>query len=148
MNLNKVILIGRLTKDPELRQLSSGHESVYFTLAISRQFAPPGQERQSDFIQCVAWGPQAKFLGNFMRKGSLLSVEGRIQTRTYETETGTRYITEVVAESIQSLEPKSVNETPNRSSNVSKADPFSNVDENQAFYESSKNLTSDDDLPF
>jgi len=154
MNLNRVVLIGRLTKDPELRQVSNGNETVSFTLAVTRQFAPQGAEKQTDFIACVAWGNQAKFLGNYMKKGSLISVEGRIQTRNYEVEGRVVYVTEVVTDNIQSLEPKqNLENIPNQQvsqprSNPAPQDPFAPFDDSDAYYQSSKDLTVDDDLPF
>lgn len=103
MSINRTILIGRITRDPELKKTQSGVSVVSFTLAVNRQF----NKEETDFINCVAWRNQADFLANYIRKGALLGVEGRIQTRNYEDQTGkTVYITEVVCESVQSLESK------------------------------------------
>ena len=104
--INRTILVGRITKDPELRKTQTGVSVVSFTLAVNRQFKKEG-EQEADFINCVAWRNQADFLGNYIKKGALLGVEGRIQTRTYEDQTGkTVYITEVVCETVQALESK------------------------------------------
>ena len=108
--INRVVLVGRITRDPEVRYTSSNVPVVSFTLAVNRSFADQSGERQADFIQCVAWRGQAENLGKFITKGALLGIDGRIQTRTYEAEEGTRYFTEVVADSIQFLEPKSGNQ--------------------------------------
>jgi single-strand DNA-binding protein len=106
--INRTILVGRLTKDPELRYTSSNIGEVKFTLAVNRTFAGPSGEREADFIQCVVWRKQAENLARFVRKGSLIGVEGRIQTGSYDDKDGIRkYTTEVVCDSVQFLEPKS-----------------------------------------
>ncbi|MGE7940645.1 single-stranded DNA-binding protein [Lysinibacillus xylanilyticus] len=108
MSLNRVILVGRLTKDPELRYTPNGVASCRFTVAVNRTFTKDGEEKQADFIQCVAWRKQAENLANFMKKGNLIGLEGRIQTGSYEGQDGKRmYTTDVVADSIQFLEPRS-----------------------------------------
>lgn len=108
--INRFIGVGRLTKDPELRYTPSGLAVVRFTLAINRQFTGENGEREADFINCVAWRKQAENLANFQKKGNLLGVEGRIQTGSYEGQDGKRvYTTEVVADSIQFLEPRNGN---------------------------------------
>lgn len=108
--INRVVLVGRITRDPEVRYTSANVPVVSFTLAVNRAFADQSGERQADFIQCVAWRNQAENLAKFISKGALLGVDGRIQTRTYEAEEGTRYFTEVVADSIQFLEPRGNNQ--------------------------------------
>ena len=105
--INKVILIGRLTKDPETRVLSSGSSVSTFTLAVDRTFKSRDGERGTDFIPIVAWGKTAELCGEYLQKGSLAGIAGRIQTRSYEAKDGTkRYVTEVVAEEISFLTPK------------------------------------------
>lgn len=104
--INRTILVGRLTRDPELKKTQKGVSVVSFTLAVNRTYKKEG-EQDADFINCVAWRNQADFLGNYITKGALLGVEGRIQTRTYEDQTGkTVYITELVCETVQALESK------------------------------------------
>ena len=108
--INRVILVGRLTKDPELRYTPSGVAVATFTLAVNRTFANQQGEREADFVNCVVWRKQAENVANFLKKGSLAGVDGRIQTRNYEGQDGKRvYVTEVVAESVQFLEPKGSN---------------------------------------
>ena len=105
--MNRVILVGRLTKDPEIRYTNSNIPVAQFTLAVNRRFAGQNGERQADFINCVVWRQQAENLGKFIKKGGLIGVEGQIQTRTYDEPNGQRrYITEVVCDSISFLEPK------------------------------------------
>ena len=102
--LNRVVLVGRITKDPELRKTQSGLSTVSFTVACNRRFTSQGQEPQADFINCVAWRQTADYMANYVKKGALLGVEGRIQTRNYEDQTGKRvYVTEVVCDSVQTL---------------------------------------------
>ena len=105
--INRVVLVGRLTKDPELRYTPSGLAVVRFTVAVNRQFSNQSGEKEADFINCVAWRKQAENLANFQRKGNLVGVEGRIQTGSYEGQDGKRvYTTEVVADTIQFLESR------------------------------------------
>ncbi|WP_394237966.1 single-stranded DNA-binding protein [Niallia oryzisoli] len=105
--LNRVVLVGRLTKDPELRYTPSGVGVATFTLAVNRTFSNQQGEREADFINCVVWRKQAENVANFLKKGSLAGVDGRVQTRNYEGQDGKRvYVTEIVAESVQFLEPK------------------------------------------
>lgn len=100
--INHVVLVGRLTKDPELRYTPSGVPMTRFTVAVNRAFSNQSGEREADFIGCIAWRKQAENLANFMRKGSLIGVEGRIQTGSYEGQDGKRvYTTDVVADSVQ-----------------------------------------------
>ena len=99
--LNKIILVGRLTKDVELRATANGVSVANFTVAIQRKFKDANGERQSDFINCVAFGKTADFLKSWFSKGAMLSVEGRIQVRNYEDKDGKKvYVTEVVAEDV------------------------------------------------
>lgn len=108
--MNKVLLVGRITKDPEIRYTQSGIPSVSFTLAVDRGMRDANGNRQADFISCVAWRGQADFISRFVKKGFLLSVEGRIQTRNYQAQDGqTRYVTEVVLDSVENLQPRDPN---------------------------------------
>lgn len=108
--MNRVVLVGRLTKDPELRYTPSGVAVATFTLAVNRTFSNQQGEREADFINCVVWRKPAENVSNFLKKGSLAGVDGRIQTRNYDGQDGKRvYVTEVVAESVQFLEPKNKN---------------------------------------
>ena len=105
--INRVVLVGRLTKDPELKYTPNGIESCRFTVAVNRTFRGQNGEQEADFITCVAWRKQAENLANFMKKGNLIGLEGRIQTGSYEGQDGKRvYTTDVVADSIQFLEPR------------------------------------------
>jgi single-strand DNA-binding protein len=105
--INSVVLVGRITKSPELKSTQSNISFVNFTLAVNRPFSSQNGEQEADFIQCIAWRKQAENMAQYLHKGSLIGVEGRIQTRTYEADNGTRYITEVVCDSVQFLESKS-----------------------------------------
>lgn len=105
--INNVTLVGRLTKDPELRYTPSGVATARFTIAVNRTFTNQQGEREADFIQCIAWRKAAENLANYMKKGNLVGVTGRIQTGSFEGQDGKRvYTTDVVTESIQFLEPK------------------------------------------
>lgn len=109
--MNRVVLVGRLTKDPELRYTPSGVAVATFTLAVNRAFTNQSGEREADFINCVVWRRPAENVANFLKKGSLAGVDGRLQTRNYEGQDGKRvYVTEVVAESVQFLEPRNAND--------------------------------------
>lgn len=110
--INNVTLVGRLTKDPELRYTGSGIAVVSFSLAVERNYTNAQGERETDFINCVAWRGLAETLARFSVKGSLIGVTGSIQTRNYQNNEGrTVYITEVVADNFQMLEPKSVTDS-------------------------------------
>lgn len=105
--MNRVILVGRLTKDPDLRYTPSGVAVATFTLAVNRPFKNGQGEQEADFIQCVVWRKPAENVANFLKKGSLTGVDGRVQTRNYEGNDGKRvYVTEIVAESVHFLEPR------------------------------------------
>ena len=109
--LNRVVLVGRLTKDPDLRYTPSGVPVATFTLAVNRTFTNQQGEREADFINIVVWRKPAENVANFLKKGSLAGVDGRIQTRNYEGQDGRRvYVTEVVAESVQFLEPRNASQ--------------------------------------
>ena len=99
--LNSVNLQGRLTADPELRQTTNGTYVATFSIACQRSYSPKGQERQTDFIDIVAWRQTAEFVSRYFRKGSMILVEGMIQTRTYEDKNGNkRKIVEIVADQV------------------------------------------------
>lgn len=142
--LNRVVLVGRLTKDPDLRYTPSGVAVATFTLAVNRTFTNQNGEREADYLNCVIWRKQAENVANFLKKGSLAGVDGRLQSRSYEDQSGKRvYVTEVVAESVQFLEPKGQvnNQNSNPANNTQQdSDPFAN--------DGKPINISDDDLPF
>lgn len=109
--MNKVILIGRLSRDPELRTTPSNLSVATFSIAVSRPFTPQGGAPETDFINCVVWRRQAENLAKYCRKGSQVAVEGRIQTRNYTAQDGSkRYVTEVMCDNITFLGAKSDNQ--------------------------------------
>ena len=109
--INRVVLVGRITKDPILRKTPNGTSVVSFTIACNRRIKQEGQP-DADFINCVAWNKTADFMVQYVKKGALLGLEGRIQTRSYDDKDGKRvYITEVVADSVQALGSKKAAES-------------------------------------
>ena len=125
--MNKVILIGRLTRDPELRYTSSNIPVATFSLAVDRPFTSQSGERETDFINIVVWRKQAENCKNYINQGSQVAVEGRIQTRNYEDQNGKkRYVTEVVADNVQFLDTKASREQ--RMNNNNNVNPY-NLDE-------------------
>lgn len=142
--INNVCLVGRLTKDAELRYTPSNQAVATFTLAVNRNFKNQNGERGADFINCVIWRQQAENLANWAKKGALIGITGRIQTRSYENQQGQRvYVTEVVAETFQLLEiPKD------------RESGYQQKVDNQPDFSRNNNLSgnpmdiSDDDLPF
>lgn len=106
--INKVILSGRITKDIELKTTPSGNTVTQFSLAVERSYAKAGEERQTDFITCVAWNKTAEFIGKFFSKGRSIVVIGQLRTRTYDDKNGTKhYVTEVFVDEAQfTFEPK------------------------------------------
>ncbi|HFI0251274.1 TPA: single-stranded DNA-binding protein [Streptococcus suis] len=109
--INNVVLVGRMTRDAELRYTPSNQAVATFTLAVNRNFKNQNGEREADFINVVIWRQQAENLANWAKKGALIGVTGRIQTRNYDNQQGQRvYVTEVVAESFQLLESRTARE--------------------------------------
>ena len=138
--INDVVLVGRLTKDVDLRYTLNGTAYASFTVAVDRRYKNQNSERETDFINCVMWNKAAENFANFTRKGSLVGIEGRIQTRSYDNQQGQKvYVTEVLAENFSLLESRNVTEQ--RHANSSNAqDPFvtnGNVE-----------TLTDDDFPF
>lgn len=112
--LNRTVLVGRLTKDPEYRTTPNGVSVTTFTIAVNRTFTNAQGEREADFINCVTFRKQAENVNNYLSKGSLAGVDGRLQSRSYENKDGQRvFVTEVAADSVQFLEPKNSNQQPN-----------------------------------
>lgn len=151
LNLNKVVLAGRLTADPELKQTQSGVSVISFSIAINRRFARNSEQgEQTDFINLVAWRQTAEFIAKYFRKGSAICVTGSIQTRSWQDQQGQRrYATEVVVDEAMFVDsrsesnnaqggsyvPDAYNATPSYSSTPSTAPNF-------------EELNTDDDLPF
>ena len=109
--INRTILVGRLTRDPELRYTNGGAAVATFTIAVNRQFTNQNGEREADFISCVIWRKAAENFANFTHKGSLVGIDGRFQTRNYENQQGVRvYVTEVVVENFSLLESRAESE--------------------------------------
>ena len=105
--INNVVLVGRLTRDPELRYTPSNVAVATFSLAVNRNFKNQAGDREADFINCMIWRKPAELLSEWCKKGNLVGIAGRIQTRSYENQQGQRvYVTEVVAESFQLLEKR------------------------------------------
>ena len=117
ININSVTLVGRLTKDIELRKTSSNTSVCNFTVAVDRRFQSQQQGGQSaDFISCIAWRQSADFLAQYAGKGTIVGVEGRIQTRSYDGQNGKVYVTEVVADNVQIISNRNgTNATANNS---------------------------------
>lgn len=138
--MNKVILMGRLTKDPELRYTSANNTAVTsFTIAVDRRFSRQGEERQADFVPIIAWSKLAEFCKNYFTKGRQIAVVGRIQTRTWDDNDGKKhYVTEVVAEEAFFADSKRSEGAPSKSEGQG---PDS---KNEGFYP----LEDDDELPF
>ena len=105
--LNKVVLMGRFTRDPELRSTPQGISTCAFSLAVDRNFVRPGEERKADFINCVAWRQTAEFISKYFKKGSMVALEGSIQTRSWDDQDGKkRYATEVIVSQVYFAESK------------------------------------------
>lgn len=150
--INRVVLVGRITRDPELRKTNIGTSVVSFTLAVNRRFAKEG-EQQADFINCQAWRQSADFMANYVKQGALLGVEGRIQTRNYKDQSDrTVYVTEVVCDSVQILAQKRDQQTASQSSYQPSMRNDAYQPDVQSSYESdfgSDTLDiASDDLPF
>lgn len=158
--INNVVLVGRLTKDADLRYTSNGTAVASFTVAVNRSFKKENDDQKADFINCVTWRKTAEALANFTRKGSLIGVEGQIQTRSYENKEGQRvYVTEVNAREVKFLESKktgvqddlvsSQTNTQSSNSNQNYARNQSQNASHDPFESQGQPIDiSDDDLPF
>ena len=161
--MNKVVLIGRLTRDPELRYTGSNTPVATFTLAVNRPFSNQQGERDADFINVVVWRKQAENVKNYLTQGSQAAVEGRIQTRSYDDQNGQkRYVTEVIADNVEFLGSKNSSNNMNNTnySAKDKAEPTpydfgdmpepkgTDVDSNPFADFGSSIEISDDELPF
>ena len=155
--MNKIILVGRLTKDPEVRTTSAGFNTVNFSVAVNRNFKNKDGNYDADFLPCVAFRQTADFISKFFKKGSMISLDGRVQTRNYDAQDGTkRYVTEVVVENVEFVGGKNdsssssadayvdapadapIDEMPEY--DIPTSDPYENYDKEVSL--------SDNDLPF
>ena len=156
--MNKIILVGRLTKDPEVRTTSAGFNTVNFTVAVNRNFKNKDGNYDADFLPCVAFRNTADFISKFFKKGSMISLDGRVQTWNYDAQDGSkRYVTEVVVENVEFVGGKNdngsgpvnndyvdapaqapIDEMPEY--DIPTSDPYENYDKEVSL--------SDNDLPF
>lgn len=157
--MNKVFLIGRLTRDPELRYTGSNTAVASFSLAVNRNFTNQSGEREADFINIVVWRKQAENVKNYLSQGSQVAIDGRIQTRSYDDADGNRrYVTEVVADNVEFLGTKASNSQQSQSTSAHELTPYdfgkepetktTNVDSNPFADFGSSIEISDDELPF
>ena len=156
--MNKIILVGRLTKDPEVRSTSAGFNTVNFTVAVNRNFKNKEGNYDADFLPCVAFRNTADFISKFFKKGSMISLDGRVQTRNYDAQDGSkRYVTEIVVENVEFVGGKNEGSS-NQPTNdyvdapsetpvddmpeydIPASDPYENYDKEVSL--------SDNDLPF
>ncbi|MBR3162657.1 MAG: single-stranded DNA-binding protein [Clostridia bacterium] len=144
--MNKVVLMGRLTRDPEVRYTQTNNTLVAsFSLAVNRRFARQGEERQADFINIVAWAKTGEFCSKYFKKGQQVGVIGRIQTRTWDDDQGTKhYVTEVVAEEAYFADSKRDSYDSGESFNNNFGDTMPGSTDTSSDFE----VSSDDDLPF
>ena len=154
--MNKIMLVGRLVRDPEVRSMSNGSQAANFTVAVNRNFKNKEGNYDADFLPCVAFRSQADFISKYFKKGSLIGIEGRVQTRNYDAQDGTkRYVTEVVVENIEFVGSKNDNgsssnayvDEPSQEPidsmpeyDIPTSDPYENYDKEISL--------SDNDLPF
>lgn len=162
--INSTTLVGRLTKDPELRTTPSGVEVGNFTLAVNRTFTNQNGEREADFINCIVFRKQAVNVNQYLSKGKLAGIVGRLQTRSYENKEGQKvYVTEVVCDNVQFLEPKDSQNDSNSYQNGTNYQKGNNYSQNNQNVQKGQNKTkydqqnnpftngsqlNDDELPF
>ncbi|HZW68967.1 MAG TPA: single-stranded DNA-binding protein [Pseudogracilibacillus sp.] len=157
--LNRVVLVGRLTRDPDLRYTPNGVAVANFTLAVNRPFTNQQGNRDADFINCVVWRRQAENLANYMKKGSQVGVDGRLQSRSYEGQDGkTVFVTEVVADNVQFLESRGTSQSRGQDTSglQQQQNQFQQQNQNQPSKQEDNIFKndgepidiSDDDLPF
>ena len=166
--INRVVLVGRLTKDPELKYTQTGIAVTRFTLAVNRTFSSQSGEQEADFVNCVTLRKQAENTANYLKKGSLTGIEGCIQTSSFDGQDGKRiFMTEVVADSVQFLETRSTSAgrsgTPSQGAQQNEQPYYQNQQPTQQYqqpnqqsysrtdnhsFSADKSLIPDDDLPF
>ena len=141
--LNKVVLIGRFTRDPELRSTPQGISTCSFSLAVDRNYVRQGEERKTDFINCVAWRQTAEFISKYFKKGNLVAVEGSIQSRSWDGEDGKKhYATDVVVSQTYFVESKKDSQGSTSPASEAPASDFGMLDT------PIPQMGTDDDLPF
>lgn len=151
--INRVVLTGRLTRNPELKTTQNGLSVASFTIAVNRQFSDSQGKRGADFISCVAWRKSAENLCKFTHKGSLIGIDGRLQTRSYDNNNGQKvFVTEVVVDSFSLLESKNesqANNAGNNSNGYSNNNNANTATASDPFADGGDSIDiSDDDLPF
>ena len=125
--MNKVILIGRSTKDVELKQTTAGNSVAEFSLAVKRAFKSANGEYESDFFNCVAYSKSAETISRYVKKGDQIAIEGRLQTRNYTNKEGRKInVTEIIVENFEFLQSKKQEEQPAEQPKFEELDPFSN----------------------
>lgn len=142
--INRVVLVGRLARDPELRYTTNGTAVTTFTVAVDRRFTNQNGEREADFINIVTWKKLAEICANYLAKGRQVAIEGRIQTRSYDDKNGNRrWVTEVVADNVQFLgNPKDNNQSNNNNNNNN------NNNSSNGFGDFNSDFGDDIDVPF
>lgn len=152
--LNRVILMGRITHDLELKQTQSGISVLSFSIAVDRGYAKQGEERQTDFINCVAWRQRAEFINNYFAKGRMIAIEGTLQTRTYDDKNGVKhYVTEVVVDNASFTgEPKQQSGSTSSTFSTPVQNNYSNTPSNESIaigdIDDFEVVISDDGVPF
>ena len=147
--INNTVLIGRVTKDIELKQTQANKSVTQFVLVVNRQFKNANGEREADFINIVAWGKTAELLAQYAHKGSQIGITGRIQTRNYENQQGQRvYITEVIADNFQMLESRSQQQGQQQSQPQQRTAAPQQNKQPDPFSGGTPMSLNDDDLPF
>lgn len=153
--MNRVTLVGRLTKDPELKYTASNIAVISFTVAVDRTYKNANGEKQTDFINCVVWRKQAENMAKYTHKGSLIGIDGRIETRSYDKDGQKVYVTEVIADSVQFLDTKKTNDNQQQTQQTENkpANPFTNnntIQVDKDPFEEFGNMMdiSDSELPF
>lgn len=143
--MNKVILVGRLCRDPDLKNTTTGRAVATFTLAVDRRFKNKDGQKEADFVPIVVWGKQAEFAGHYLSKGSQIGVSGRLQVRSYDAQDGQRrYVTEVVADEINFISTMRKED-----SGGSRGMPSETDDQSYGLNEEGFSLmANDDDIPF
>ncbi|UYO61847.1 single-stranded DNA-binding protein [Acetobacterium wieringae] len=143
--MNKVILVGRLTRDPEMKNTNSGKTVTRFSLAVDRRFKNKDGQKEADFINIVVWGKQAEFASQYLSKGSQISLSGRLQVSSYDGQDGQRrYVTEVVADEITFLSSKKDGGNSANTQHQSNSEPMSVMGLDEDFHL----MADDDDCPF
>lgn len=147
--LNRVILMGRITRELELKQTANGTAVLSFNIAVDRSYTKQGEEKQTDFITCVAWRKTAEFIGRYFGKGRMIAIEGQLRSRTYDDKNGTKhYVTEVYVDNVSFTGEPKQDGTSTQNTPQQNTPPKNNTPQQSVGIDGFEDIIDDDSVPF